>query len=138
MARVRKYEVPFVAIECRDIDSLAFKSMSKIAQLAYIYIDKYYWQSGRRNPLQISQSRLANLMQIDEKTAQKVLTDLDDYGFIMRVSAGRIYGPTTGRTSCYKLNWHYDDEGNPPSCDWRKQSKQLKQLAKSNGGKKGD
>ena len=93
--------------------------LSKSAQISLMWLDLIHWESGKRNPLEISQRNLSEWAGYGLSTAQKVLTELDDLGFICRERAGSLRGPHTGRTAVYRLTWRHSNEGLPPTKDYR-------------------
>lgn len=98
----------------------AYKALPTIAKLAIFHLDLHYWESGRANPIEISQRWLAEVLDCDPKTAAKVLTSLDDYGFLELEQRGKMKGPTNARAAVYRITWHPDNEGQPATFNYRK------------------
>ena len=103
----------------RLMRSEAFLSLKPISQIAIVWLDLIYWESTRRNPIEISQRSLSEWIGCSVKTAQSVLTDLDDHGFLVRERAGSLKGPVSGRTAIYRLTWRHDNSGFPPTRDYK-------------------
>lgn len=99
--------------------SEAFGELKPISQIAIVWLDLIYWEGSRRNPMKISQKNLADWISCSNKTAQTVLTDLDDYGFLRRERAGSLKGVHSGRTAIYRLTWQHDNSGIPPTRDYK-------------------
>lgn len=108
-----------VGIPQKLMRSDAFLSLKPNSQIAIVWLDLIYWESTRRNPIEISQRSLSEWIGCSVKTAQTVLADLDDYGFLVRERAGSLKGPVSGRTAIYRLTWQYDNSGMPPTRDYR-------------------
>jgi len=92
MARTNKHIDLYVSFYVKDMESEAFQNLSKICQWAIFMLDKLSWQSDRRNPIPLSQKFLADFLGCDPKTAQKILTELDDNGFLVLESRGKLRG----------------------------------------------
>jgi hypothetical protein len=110
----------FARFSQKDMHGLAYKSLPPLARLAIFELDLFYWESGRRNPIEISQRWFAELLTCDPKTAGRTITALDDHGFIERERCGGLKGPVHARAAVYRLNWHPDNEGQPATFDFRR------------------
>ena len=78
----------FIKLEQRLLRSDAFRALRRASQMAVIWMELNYWEGERRNPIEISQQALAEWIGCCVKTAQSVLTELDDNGFLYRERAG--------------------------------------------------
>ena len=74
----------------------AFEALKPTSQIAVVWLDLIYWESLRRNPIEISQKSLSEWINCSPKTAQSVLAELDDHGFLVRERAGSLKGPVSG------------------------------------------
>ena len=99
--------------------SKAFQKLKPTSQIAIVWLELIYWEGERKNPMEISQKNLADWVNLSPKTAQNVLTELDDYGFLCRERAGSLKGPHSSRTAIYRMTWRYDNSGEPPTRDYK-------------------
>lgn len=110
----------FASLEQSLLRSDAFGELKPTSQIAVLFLDLVYWEGARRNPIRISQKSLAEWINRSPKTAQTVLTELDDYGFLVRERAGSLKGAVSDRAAIYRLTWHHDNSGIRPTRDYKK------------------
>ncbi len=119
MARDNYTKGLFAKFSQRDMRSQAYKNLSALAKVAIFELELHYWESGRSNPIEITQRWLAELICCNPKTAGKVITSLEGYKFLEVERIGKMKGPLRARAAIYRLTWHPDNEGQPPTHDYR-------------------
>ncbi len=131
MARVNHIRGLFARLSQRDMRGPAFRTLCAFSKVAIFELDLHYWESDRSNPIEIPQRWLAELLGCSAKTAARVITELDDHGFLEIERHGKMKGPVRARAAVYRLTWQADNEGQKATFnnrDW-----QLP-FAKSNAG----
>jgi DNA-binding Lrp family transcriptional regulator len=72
--------------------------------------------------MQISQRRLAEQVRCSPPTAAAALNELEDQGFLVRTSFGRMRGKVVDRAGVFRLTWHHDNEGGAPTRDYKRKA----------------
>lgn len=108
----------FAGMEQKLLRSDAYLELTWAAKTAITLLELTYWEGARNNPMEMSQQNLAVWVGCSPRTAQQILSQLDDYGFLYREHAGTIKGPTSGRTAVYRMTWRPDNSGKPASHDY--------------------
>lgn len=119
MARENYTKGLFAKFSQRDMHSKAYRNLCARAKVAIFELDLHYWESGRSNPIEITQRWLAELICCNPKTAGKVITSLDDHGFLEIERMGKLKGPLRARAAVYRLTWHPDNEGQLATYNYR-------------------
>ena len=119
MARGNHIPGLFARMAQRDMRSESYKALGPWARCAILELDLYYWETGRQNPLVLTQRWLAAQLSIDPKTAAKILEELEAHGFLELLRFGKMTGPTGERGALYRMTWQPTNDGMPASFENR-------------------
>ena len=110
----KKHGQPFVQLYWHMLDSQAWHKLSMHARAAYIELSRLY--NGTNNGrLALATRTLAKRMPCNQRTACRVLRELEDAGFIETVKLGS-FGRKDRRASEYRLtSYKCDVTYEPPS-----------------------
>lgn len=105
----------FVALRQRDLRSAAYRDLSANARCSIVELDLWYWENGRINPLVLTQRWLASHMNVNPKTATRILAELETHWFLELERIGKMTGPNGQRGSLYRMTWLPSNDGVPAS-----------------------
>ena len=119
MARRNHTDGLFAKLSQRMLRCTAYRGLSPFGKNAVIELEMNYWESNRANPIELPERWLAEVLGCNPKTARRVITELDDWGFIAMERRGKLKGPLKSRAAVYRLTWQPDNEGSPATNDYR-------------------
>jgi hypothetical protein len=119
MSRANHITGLFARLSQRDMRCPAYKALSPWARCAIIELDLHYWETGRLNPVTLTQRWLAGYLGVDPKTAARVLDELEGHWFLEPTRLGRTTGPHNMRGAEYRMVWLPTSDGAQATFDHR-------------------